>query len=572
MQFQKLEFQGFRQFDKKKTILLKPGFNVIIGKNEAGKSTTLEALLSAVFHRRTPVIEPLISWGQETTCETKLTYLLDGKQFSIERDYISQADKLTELKTKKVTQKKDQINQMVAKHFGIVDEKVFKNTTFVAQNQIGIIDDQNTQTKFYDAFLNQTPTEEESFSKIDRKIAKKTKSFEQEKQELEEKLDDLNEKIPQVEQYHEKKKGHQAELEYLDKQLNEKKPRQKQLQAAFEENKTKKALEEKAQELEKKYKGITTQKEELEKEIKELESQPIIQQKAKFSNMDILLAILALILAVTIIGLIVAIPLAIHLYRKHKKPQPNQTNVPTQFIQNKKNKIIELNAEETNARNEFAIAKTQNEQFSAKPFNDEHFYELETLNTEIPSLEKKYSKLCGQVETIAEMNADPVELKEKQEQFDAQLNDLNTKIQAYETATEYLQAAYTELQSQLTPKINKEIGELLQQITSNKYTQVSYNDITDIQIIDPKTKNSIPISQLSQGTKDQIYIAIRIIVAKELAGKPIPLIFDDPFHSFDKDRLENTMNLLKQISKKQQIILVSHDEKYAKYADNVIQV
>ena len=38
----------------------------------------------------------------------------------------------------------------------------------------------------------------------------------------------------------------------------------------------------------------------------------------------------------------------------------------------------------------------------------------------------------------------------------------------------------------------------------------------------------------------------------------LPLILDDPFHNFDEPRLKKTIDIIKQISKNKQIILISH--------------
>ncbi len=67
------------------------------------------------------------------------------------------------------------------------------------------------------------------------------------------------------------------------------------------------------------------------------------------------------------------------------------------------------------------------------------------------------------------------------------------------------------------------------------------------------------LRQLSQGARDQLAIALRLAVADLLSdgGRP-PLILDDPFLSFDPERLEAIREALERIALDRQVILLSH--------------
>ena len=53
----------------------------------------------------------------------------------------------------------------------------------------------------------------------------------------------------------------------------------------------------------------------------------------------------------------------------------------------------------------------------------------------------------------------------------------------------------------------------------------------------------VPIEQVSSGTMDQIYLALRLAVARLMQGKndPLPLIFDDSFVQYDDERLRTAL-------------------------------
>ncbi len=55
----------------------------------------------------------------------------------------------------------------------------------------------------------------------------------------------------------------------------------------------------------------------------------------------------------------------------------------------------------------------------------------------------------------------------------------------------------------------------------------------------------------------------------------IPLILDDPFHNFDQTRLNKTIEVVKQIAKEKQIILISHrpyHQEFKGFSENVVEL
>ena len=54
-------------------------------------------------------------------------------------------------------------------------------------------------------------------------------------------------------------------------------------------------------------------------------------------------------------------------------------------------------------------------------------------------------------------------------------------------------------------------------------------------------------------------------------AKP-PIILDDTFDRFDPERHDGTMKLLKQLSEDRQILLLTSDDHYDRWADKTIQL
>lgn len=64
---------------------------------------------------------------------------------------------------------------------------------------------------------------------------------------------------------------------------------------------------------------------------------------------------------------------------------------------------------------------------------------------------------------------------------------------------------------------------------------------------------------LSRGTRDQIYLCLRLALADELSQgrEPLPLILDDPLVNFDDRRTEGTLAMLAAIAEQRQVILLT---------------
>jgi uncharacterized protein YhaN len=72
-----------------------------------------------------------------------------------------------------------------------------------------------------------------------------------------------------------------------------------------------------------------------------------------------------------------------------------------------------------------------------------------------------------------------------------------------------------------------------------------------------------PAEVLSRGTRDQLYLCLRLALAQEMTagGEPAPLILDDPLVNFDDARLAGFLELLAQEAESRQVwLLTCHRE------------
>ena len=72
--------------------------------------------------------------------------------------------------------------------------------------------------------------------------------------------------------------------------------------------------------------------------------------------------------------------------------------------------------------------------------------------------------------------------------------------------------------------------------------------------------NRVPISGMSEGTRDQLYLALRLAYIEDFAGRtePMPFIGDDIFQTFDDERTAAGIKAFASTSELFQPILFTH--------------
>lgn len=106
-------------------------------------------------------------------------------------------------------------------------------------------------------------------------------------------------------------------------------------------------------------------------------------------------------------------------------------------------------------------------------------------------------------------------------------------------------------------------GEIFAQLTLGSFSGLStgYGE-KDMQILlGVRTSGAtVPVEGMSEGTCDQLYLALRLASLEHHLEKnePMPLILDDILVNFDDERSRATLEVLAEISKKNQIIYFTH--------------
>lgn len=106
--------------------------------------------------------------------------------------------------------------------------------------------------------------------------------------------------------------------------------------------------------------------------------------------------------------------------------------------------------------------------------------------------------------------------------------------------------------------LNKEASQYITGITGGIYDSMSIDENLNV-FLNTKTK-LVPLENVSSGTMDQVYLALRLAAAKLLqgSGSGFPLIFDDSFTQYDDERLKTALEWLASAYGDQIIIFTCH--------------
>ena len=135
---------------------------------------------------------------------------------------------------------------------------------------------------------------------------------------------------------------------------------------------------------------------------------------------------------------------------------------------------------------------------------------------------------------------------------------IQEELDAIDLAQDTMTALSTTIRDSFGLYLNKAASELIGGITGGIYTSMSIDENLDVFMNTPG--KLVSIDQVSSGTMDQIYLAVRLAAARLVQdGRDrMPLIFDDSFVLYDEDRLKTALKWLAKTYDNQIIIFTCH--------------
>ena len=154
--------------------------------------------------------------------------------------------------------------------------------------------------------------------------------------------------------------------------------------------------------------------------------------------------------------------------------------------------------------------------------NDALERELTEKQQKLVQLDEAFGKLSGEKDSLRKQDED---------------------LDALSLAIERIQRLSGAIYRETGEEFSRRVSELLVQMTGGRYSSISLDDRMDVNINTPD--RLLKISQVSFGTMNQIYFALRIAAGELLSGgKNLPLLLDEPFAMYDDERLKDALTFL----------------------------
>jgi len=201
--------------------------------------------------------------------------------------------------------------------------------------------------------------------------------------------------------------------------------------------------------------------------------------------------------------------------------------------------------------------------------NDDLENELKRLQTDNNLLKDKREQVRIELTNI-EKDRERVYQDEKLEAIETDISKLEVDREAVVTQFNHLQMIHTlityadeNFRKKYQPGILNRASVLLKSFTGGRYNLLMVDANSNMLVKDTKKGEIISVhEQMSRGTLEQIYMSMRIAIAETVDrdGYKMPIILDEVFVNWDKDRMKNALHTLKDIGLERQIIYMTcHD-------------
>ena len=165
-------------------------------------------------------------------------------------------------------------------------------------------------------------------------------------------------------------------------------------------------------------------------------------------------------------------------------------------------------------------------------------------------LQQRAGQCQGQMEAIGQAE----QLQQDKAKVQARIAELELHYRALVRAQETLTQATQELQRRFAPRISQRAQSLFGRLTGNRYNRLSLLQDLSVEAGAEDENTLRGTLWRSDGTVDQLYLALRLAVAEELTPDA-PIILDDALVRFDDKRMKAALEILREMAEDKQIIL-----------------
>ena len=188
---------------------------------------------------------------------------------------------------------------------------------------------------------------------------------------------------------------------------------------------------------------------------------------------------------------------------------------------------------------------------------------LSGLQSQDASLRKELHTTLGRIQALG----DPGELRLRLQSLEERRSVLQKEYDAIALAMEVLALSSSTLQTRFSPALGERAASIFTNLTGGRYNRVLLD-----RSMTPSAQQADQLSpheaeQLSQGTADQLYLAVRLAICEMVlpSDKAVPILLDDALVNFDDQRMAAALDYLLEVSARHQILLFTCQKREGDY-------
>jgi len=200
------------------------------------------------------------------------------------------------------------------------------------------------------------------------------------------------------------------------------------------------------------------------------------------------------------------------------------------------------------------LARTTPEELERAKRNAEDL--LSEVNAALADARERRGALGEQLHRL-EAQHDSAQLRTRQQALLARLNGEARKWGVLAIARALLAEAKERYERERQPGVIRDASRLFCRITDGRYTRVlAPAGEATLHVLD-KSGRRKEMEELSRGTLEQLYFAVRLGLIREFSRRQeaLPVVMDDVFVNFDPDRAEAAIGALLELAQTHQVLL-----------------
>ena len=188
----------------------------------------------------------------------------------------------------------------------------------------------------------------------------------------------------------------------------------------------------------------------------------------------------------------------------------------------------------------------------------------------------KREELAGQRTDFSRWDGSAADAAVLAEDADAYMTEVDRAWNEYlrvELARRVLTRAIEEFREKNQSKVLERAAEIFRRLTLGRYQNidVEYEDGSPYLQLRLKDKSERRVKQLSDGTRDQLFLSLRLafVASHNDQSEPLPLMMDDILVHFDDQRTEAALEVLQELARNTQILYFTHHDAVVDAASRV---